>query len=303
MTKPAQLTMPGIGSARVMHDPRRRRSRRRRRLAPVAKYTALSVFALVAVVTPIWMVLVGSAKSASEAADPGVGLPHHWALVHNYATVLHEGHMWRGLRNTVLIALPSVAGTLVLASFAAWVFARAQSRALKGLYYASIVGILLPPAIVATLLVLKWAHLRGSTLGLILFYIGIFQSFAIFFMTGFIKTIPIELEEAARIDGASQLRIFRKIILPLLQPALTTSFIVLLLVAWNDFFYPFFILGDSSQYTLSLGLYSFVSGLQYSIRWNLLFADVVLVSLPLIVVYILGQKRIVAGLMGGAVNK
>src|SRR5207244_422189 len=89
-----------------------------RKRASVVKYAALSVFALISVGLPVWMVLVESAKDAGEAADLGLGLPHHWALVHNYATVLHEGHMLRGLRNTVMIALPSVAGTLILASFA-----------------------------------------------------------------------------------------------------------------------------------------------------------------------------------------
>jgi raffinose/stachyose/melibiose transport system permease protein len=285
------------------HRARRWSRSRRRQLVAAARYGALTVFATVTVGIPIWMVLVGSARSSADANEIALRLPRHWAIVQNYGTVLREGHMLRGLRNTLIVALPSVVGTLVIASFAAWVFARARSNFLRRLYYASIVGILLPPAIVVTLLVLKWAHLRGSFLGLIVFYMGVFMSFAIFFMTGFIKTIPIELEEAARIDGASQFRVFWKIILPLLQPALTTSFIVLLLIAWNDFFYPFFILNDTSKYTLSLGLYRFFSSFQYTIRWNLVFADVVVVSAPLIILYIVAQKRIVAGLMGGAVNK
>ena len=131
---------------------------------------------------------------------------------------------------------------------------------------------------------------------------GIFMSFAIFFITGFIKGIPYELEESARIDGHGPVRIFRRIILPLLTPILATTFVVLLLFLWNDFIYPFYILNSSDQRTLTLGLYNFVSGYQYEIRWNLVFADVVMVSLPLLLVYFVAQKRIMAGLMGGAVK-
>jgi raffinose/stachyose/melibiose transport system permease protein len=191
---------------------------------------------------------------------------------------------------------------LAIGSFASWIFARGRARVLRGLYYLSIVGILIPPAIVATVLVLRWTHVYGSYFGLILFYMGWFMSFVVFFVTGFIKTIPIELEEAARIDGASPYRIYRRVILPLLRPVLTTTFIVLLLFIWNDFFYPFFVLTDPNKNTLTLGLYSFVQGNTYETRWNLVFADVVLTSLPLVVVYFFGQRRILSGLMGGALK-
>ncbi len=277
-------------------------TRKRRRRAGV-KYLLVSAFALVGVVLPLWLMLVNSAKPQREANELGLGLPDRWALRENYSTVFHDGEIARGLMNTMIVTIPSVIGMLLLGSFAAWIFARGRSRAIAILYYLSIVGILVPPAIVASILVLKWLDLFGSYLGLILFYMGVYMSFAIFFITGFIKTIPYELEESARIDGAGPLRIFRKIILPLLRPILTTSFVVLLLFVWNDFFYPFFILATGDQRTLTLGLYNFVSGYQYEIRWNLVFADVVFVSLPLVIVYFFAQRQILAGIMGGAVNK
>jgi raffinose/stachyose/melibiose transport system permease protein len=281
---------------------RRRRAVRRRRAQTTLKYLLLTAFAVFTVLLPLWIVLVNSAKPLGEANELGVGLPSTWKLAANYGTVYHEGLFLQGLKNTLIVTIPALAGMLLFGSFAAWIFARGRSRVIRGFYYLSIVGILVPPAIVGSVLVLRWYGIYGSYLGLNLFYMGIFMSFAIFFITGFVKTIPYELEESARIDGAGPVRIFRKIILPLLTPILATTFVVLLLFMWNDFIYPFYILNSSSQRTLTLGLYNFVSGTQYETRWNLVFADVVLVSLPLVGAYFLAQRRIMAGLMGGAVK-
>jgi raffinose/stachyose/melibiose transport system permease protein len=267
------------------------------------KYAIVGAFAGCTVLLPLWILLVNSAKTQGDASHLGLGLPKTWKLVDNYSTVLHQGAVLHGLANTLIVTVPATLGTLVLGSFAAWIFARGRSRTLAWLYYVSIVGILVPPTIIGSVLVLKWIGLLGSYLGLILFYIGTFLSFAIFFITGFIKTIPYELEEAARIDGAGPFRIYRKIILPLLGPVLATMFIVCLLFMWNDFFYPFYILTHPDQRTLMLGLYNFVSGDLYEIRWNLAFADVVIVSLPLVLVYFVAQRRVLSGLMSGAVTK
>lgn len=279
-----------------------RRGARGRRVRALVRYALVSAFAAVTVLLPLWIVLVNSAKPQGEANDLSAGLPHTWAIGSNYSTVYHDGAVVHGLRNTLIVTIPALLLMLLFGSFAAWIFARGRSRVLSVLYYLSIVGILVPPAIVGSVLVLRFYGVFGTFLGLILFYTGVYMSFAIFFITGFIKTIPYELEESARIDGAGPFRIFRKIILPLLRPILATTFVVLLLFLWNDFFYPFFILNSSSQRTLTLGLYNFVSGYQYEIRWNLVFADVVLVSLPLVIVYFFAQRRIMAGIMGGAVK-
>jgi raffinose/stachyose/melibiose transport system permease protein len=277
--------------------------RRRRQVRTGLKYAVLSVVAGLTVLLPLWIVLVNSAKPQGEANELGVGLPSEWKIGANYGQVYNEGRVLQGLQNTLIVAIPSLLGILLFGSFAAWIFARGRSRVIRGLYYLSILGILVPPAIVGSVLVLRWYGIYGSYLGLNLFYMGIFLSFAIFFITGFIKTIPFELEESARIDGAGPIRIFRKVILPLLTPILATTFIVLLLFLWNDFIYPFYILTNSSQRTLTLGLYNFVSGSQYETRWNLVFADVVLVSLPLVLVYFFAQRRVMSGLMGGAVKQ
>lgn len=282
---------------------RNRRAIRRRRLAAASKYLFLSAFTAVTVFVPLWLLVVNSAKPLAEASALNMRLPHDWAMGSNYKTVVTQGAFFEGLRNTLVITVPTLAGLLLFGALAAWIFARGKSRTLTWLYYLSVSGILIPPAVVTSILVLRKLSIYGTHFGITLFYIGALMSFAIFFMTGFVRTIPIELEEAARMDGASDFRVFRKVILPLLRPILATTFVVLLLAVWNDFFWPFYLLPGEHNETLMLGLFNFFSQYQYSISWNLVFADVVLVSLPLVIVYFFAQRRILSSLMSGAVNR
>jgi raffinose/stachyose/melibiose transport system permease protein len=256
------------------------------------------LFAFVAVIVPIWMVVVNSFKDLGEASRLGLSLPTRWMILENYGDVIVDGRLGLGLRNTLFIVIPSVIGIVVASCAAAWVFARARSRVVAITYYAAISGILLPVAIVTSIQVLEGLGVRGTYPGMILFYIGTNVSVGIFLVTGFVKTIPLELEEAARIDGAGTFRIFFQIIAPLLRPIVATLSFLMLLFLWNDFFFPFFLLPGQDNQTLMLGLFNFVSRTFRSTEWGLVFADVVLVSLPLVVVFVVAQRKIISGLMG-----
>jgi raffinose/stachyose/melibiose transport system permease protein len=245
-------------------------------------------------------VFVNSLKPLGEANQLGIGLPQQWTAVENYSTVIVDGKVLVGLTNTLLIVVPSVAAIVILGALSAWVFARTRGRAVGLIYYVFISGILIAPAVVTTLLVLQAMRVSGSQLGMILFYIGVSLPFATFLITGFIKTIPVEIEEAARIDGASPFRIFRFIIFPLLRPVVATTAFLALLNIWNDFLYPFIFLSGGDRQTLTMSLYNFVQGHLFTINWNLLFADVVLVNLPLIIGYIFVQRQLVTGLLGSS---
>ncbi|CAN5575139.1 carbohydrate ABC transporter permease [soil metagenome] len=264
----------------------------------LARRVGLLAFAFVAVVLPLWLVLVNSLKVGGEANALGLGLPQEWAATENYGTVFFDGEFVRGLGNTLLVAIPTIVIVVVLGGLASWAIARSRRRAATLLYYLSISGVLIPPAIVTSIAVLRALGVHGTHLGLVLFYSGIFMAFAVFLVTGFVKTIPFELEEAARIDGAGSMTIFFRVIFPLMAPISVTAGFILLLFMWNDFWYAFFMLSGPEKRTLVLGLFNFVSGIQYQIRWNLVFANVILVSIPLVVVFVLAQRRIVAGLLG-----
>jgi raffinose/stachyose/melibiose transport system permease protein len=190
---------------------------------------------------------------------------------------------------------------LLLGSMAAWVLARRASRTFAVIYAAAISGIVLPPAVVTIVLLLRQLGLAGTAVGMIGVYSGIYLSTVIFFVTGFVRTIPIELEEAARIDGAGPLTVFARIILPLLRPVLATATILICLYVWNDVFYAFFVLGGRMD-TLPLNLFQVASAGLYLNNWHLIFVYVLMMSLPLLVVFVLAQRKIIAGITSGAVK-
>ena len=160
---------------------------------------------------------------------------------------------------------------------------------------------IVPPAIVPIVLLLKNIGLQGTPVGLIGVYIGMYMSTVIFFVTGFIRTIPLELEEAARVDGANPMRVFFRIILPLLGPVIATATILISLFIWNDVFYALFVIGGRLD-TLPLNLYQVASSGMYLQNWNLIFTYILLMTLPMLIVFIVAQRRIISGVTSGAVK-
>ncbi|MEV1174891.1 carbohydrate ABC transporter permease [Nonomuraea sp. NPDC049784] len=251
---------------------------------------------------PLWLALVTSAKSQGEANLPDLSLPRVWHLWDNYSQAFAQGRMLWALFGSLLVMVPSVAGVLIFGSLASWVLARRSGRVMAVLYSAAISGIILPPAVVTIVLLLRQLHLASTPIGMVLVYMGMYMSLVIFFVTGFVRTIPVEVEEAARMDGARPLGIFIKVVLPLLRPVIATATILICLYIWNDVFYAFFVLGGGTYSTLPLNLYSVASSNLYQNNWNLVFAYVVLMSLPLVVVFVVAQRRIISGITGGAVK-
>ena len=154
---------------------------------------------------------------------------------------------------------------------------------------------------VTIVLLLRQLGLAGTAVGMIGVYTGMYLSTVIFFVTGFVRTIPIELEEAARIDGASPARVFVQIVLPLLRPVLATATILICLYIWNDVFYALFVIGGRLD-TLPLNLYQVASAGLYLQNWHLIFAYIIMMSLPLLIVFAVAQRRIISGITGGAVK-
>jgi raffinose/stachyose/melibiose transport system permease protein len=268
------------------------------RLQPIAALLLTGVL----IGIPLWLVVVTSGKSQGEALSPNLRLPTEWQLVENYRQAFTQGEVLRGLYGSALVVAPSVLGVLILGSMAAWIFARRATRTNTVLYAVAISGILVPPAVVTIVLLLRHLNLSGSPIGMIGVYMGMYISTVIFFVTGFIGTIPPELEEAARVDGASPRRVFFKVIFPLLRPVIASATILITLYTWNDVFYAFFVLSSGETATLPLNLYRVASAGQYLNNWHLIFAYVVLMSLPLLAVFAFAQRRIISGITSGAVK-
>ncbi|WP_246855264.1 carbohydrate ABC transporter permease [Cellulomonas sp. Y8] len=268
-----------------------------RRIQPFV--VVLSVVLLIAL--PLWIIVVTAGKSQAEALQPDLSLPSQWQLGANLAEIWRDGDVPAAFGGSLLIMVPSVFVVLVLGSLASWILARRRSRMSAALYALAISGIVLPPAVVTIVLLLRQLGLAGTVVGMIGVYVGMYMSTVIFFVTGFIRTIPHELEEAARVDGATPMRVFRTVILPLLVPVLSTATILICLYIWNDVFYAFFVIGGRVD-TLPLNLYNVASAGLYLNNWHLIFAYVVVMSLPLLVTFIVAQRKIISGITSGAVK-
>jgi raffinose/stachyose/melibiose transport system permease protein len=266
-------------------------------LQPIA--TVLVVVLLLGV--PFWLVVSTAGKNQAEALNPNLAAPSQWQLFENFAEVFTDGRMLLGFLGSLLVMVPSVLGVLILGSMAAWILGRRSSRLLAVIYALAISGIVLPPAVVTIVLLLRQLGLAGTPVGMIGVYMGMYLSTVIFFVTGFVRTIPHELEEAARVDGAGPVKVFVRIILPLLMPVLATATILICLYIWNDVFYALFVVGGRLD-TLPLNLFQVASAGLYLQNWHLIFAYIILMSLPLLLVFVFAQRKIISGITSGAVK-
>jgi raffinose/stachyose/melibiose transport system permease protein len=277
--------------------PPRRRSPIAHRLQPAAAV----VVAVALLGVPFYLTVATASKTQAEAFVPTLALPSEWRLFDNIATVVGDGRMIAAFGGSVLVMVPAVLCVLILGSMAAWILGRRRSRGLAFVYAVAISGIVLPPAVVTIVLLLRQLGLAGTAIGMIGVYMGMYMSTVIFFVTGFVRTIPLELEEAARVDGASPVRVFVKIILPLLMPVLATATILICLYIWNDVFYALFVVGGRLD-TLPLNLYQVASAGLYLQNWHLIFAYIILMSLPLLITFMVAQRKIISGITSGAVK-
>ena len=259
------------------------------------------VVMLILLGVPFWLLVVTAGKSQSEAVVPNMSLPSHWQLLENFKTVLTDGDMVAAFFGSLLVTVPSVFLALLFGSMASWILARRVTKPMAVVYALGISGLILPPAVVTVMMLLKIIGLSGTAVGMVGVYVGIYMSTVIFFVTGFIRTIPVSLEEAARMDGAKPMRIFFTIILPLLGPTLSTATILVTLYIWNDVFYSLFILSGKMD-LLPLNLYNVASAGLYLNNWHLIFAYIMLMSLPLLLIFAFFQKKIIGGITGGAVK-
>lgn len=271
------------------------RSRRSRR-QPVS--SALLVFYAGVAVGPLLLVLANSLRPTSEIYNSPVGWPSAEGI-QNYITAWSRASFSTYFFNSVVVAIGSLALGVGAATMAAYALGRIRfrGRGLLSAFY--LAGLLLPAqlGVVPIFYLLERLKLIDSLVGLILVYASQALPLSIFLLTMFFRSLPDELEEAARIDGAGEWRVFRAIMLPLVRPGVATVLVVQAAPIWNDFFYPLVMLRDPFRYTLPVGLTSFFG--QYQSDFGALFAALVIVSLPLIILFVLATKQVVAGLTAG----
>ena len=259
----------------------------------------LAILISAAMFVPIYLLLVNSLKDEVQSRAMGVELPTsiHWE---NYLTVIEQGKLEGAFLNSMLYATGATIVVVILSSAAAFVLSRNRSRRNRFLYIFITLGLAMPINYVTLTKVMQATGLINTVIGIILLYAATKLPFAVFLTYAFVETIPKELDEAAILDGCSPLTLFFKIIFPLLTPAWVTTAILSFLDFWSEFILPLYFLQSSAKWPMTLAVYNFFGMFESS--WNLVSADIVLTILPVIVVYLLGQRYIVSGMTTGAVK-
>lgn len=257
------------------------------------------------VLIPFLMVFLNSMKSKRQANLLQLSLTGiSWEqFLENYGTVIREARLVSSFLNSAVVTFLGAALVLSCASMAAFVVVRRKTRAMKAVNNFIVMGLTLPLAMVPVYFMLSKVHMTtgtGAVAGAILIYAASIFPFIFFIYTGFIKGISSEIDEAAIIDGASPLLMYFGIIFPLLKPVTITALMHCVMSIWNDFGISLYLLNSTKRTTAVLTTYLFMG--QKASDWQLLFADVVLVSMPIVILYLFMQKYIVAGLADGAVK-
>lgn len=261
-------------------------------------FEAFMMIISVTFLLPFWMVIINSLKSEKEAALFSLGLPNAFHFV-NYINVFKEANILRAMLNGFYLAFVIGLLSLLLSSMAAFAISRIRNKVTEIAYYLFISGIILPGATIPTFFLLNKMKLINTYTGIILVLLAHTMPIAVFLYSGLMKTVPRELDEAGIIDGCGRLKLFFNIIFPILKPATITIIIFNFMGVWNDVSTQLYF-ANADKWTMPMMVYRFQG--MYSSKWNLIFADLVLTSIPVIVVYSIGQKYMVSGMTSGAVK-
>ena len=264
-------------------------------------FRAVLIFNAFAILIPVLFIFNSSLRETSDfaltpfklATDPA------WS---NFASVWQDGDFAIYLKNSLIVTGGSLILILICALGAGFVLGRYEFRGHSLIMAFVLSGMLIPAklAILPLFIQLKWMNLLDSHLGLILVYAAGALPAAIFIMSGFFRTLPADLDNAARIDGASEFQLLRRVLMPLVRPGMAIVAIYSAIPIWNDFFLPLVFLQDPEKKTIMQGLTMFFG--QYSSQWGVLFAGLTMAALPLVVLYLVLSEQFIKGLTAGAVK-
>ncbi|MEZ3424297.1 MAG: carbohydrate ABC transporter permease [Lachnospiraceae bacterium] len=277
----------------------------KRKLNPSLLPMILLILGLSTIAFPLYMTIVIAFKQPSEMSNTISGilsLPKHWSFS-NFSEAMEVTDFWRSLGYSLLITLVTVVLSIVIHSMIGYVLGRNKNHnKFYGFVYLFIVsGMFVPFAILMMPLAKETAELGlANWFGVILLYVVFYMPMNIMLYSGYLVNIPLALEEAARVDGASTWRTYWKVIFPLMKPMHATVAVITALAVWNDVMTPLVIMAGSGVNTLPLAQMNFQS--QFGTNYNLAFASYLLSLIPILVFYIICQKQIINGVVNGAVK-
>lgn len=252
-------------------------------------------------IVPFLFMLVNSLKERRESNLLNLSLPEvfQWE---NYKEVFTSGNyiVLTAFKNSFLITAGSVIILILICSMGGYVLQRRKDKTMGAINLVILSGLMVPPAILPTIWVLQGLNIYKTLFGMIMVEVALQIPFSIMLYRGFVGSIPIELEEAGYIDGCTRFGLFSKVIFPLLKPVTATVTILNAVNIFNDFTNPLYFLPGTKNSTVQLTLYNFMG--QYSSSYNLLFADVIIITVPMLILFIIFNKKIVDGMVAGAVK-
>lgn len=251
------------------------------------------------VLIPMMVIVVNAFKTRGEAYTMTLTLPKVIQFS-NLSIVIEQGKLVTSFINSLLYATTSTLIIVILVSLASFALSRRRTKINRVIYYLILLGIAMPINNVVLMQVLKVLHIINTRGGIILVYAALNIPISLFLSYGYINNIPKDLDEAAVIDGCGPVSLFVKVILPLLKPIMATIFVLNFMGVWNDFTMPLYFLSQSSKWPMTLAVYNFFG--MYQQQWNLVSADILLTTLPVLIVFILGQKYIIGGMTAGAIK-
>lgn len=270
-----------------------------------SEYINLCILGILSVITlfPVYFLFVNSFKSQEEIVQSPIALPSNWDVSY-LLQAAEKINVFESMLNTVFITVASVCLIVVLSITIAWIMVRSKSKFLNIVFLSFTAAMLIPFQTVMYPLVslMEGVGLKNS-FGLIIMYAGFGLSMSVLLYHGFLKSVPLSLEEAAIIDGANLFQLFRYVIFPLVAPTTSTIVIINAVWIWNDYLLPFLIIGNNSSKTLILSLYyaKNISG-QYGNPWELIFPAVLICVIPIFIIYAVLQRNIIEGISAGAVK-
>jgi raffinose/stachyose/melibiose transport system permease protein len=267
--------------------------------------TIVLILGCLTVFFPLYMAIIIAFKQPSEMTNDVAGalaFPSHWSF-QNFKEAMEVTDFWHSLGNSLLITIVTIVLSILIHSIAGYVIGRSmqQKKSYKFIYFYIVSGMFVPFAILMMPVVKQTAQMGiANRLGVILLYVVFYMPINVLLYTGYLKNIPLAMEEAAEIDGASAWTTYWKIIFPMMKPMHATVAILTALGTWNDVMTPLVIMSGTGENTLPLAQLNFQT--QFGTNYNLAFASYLLALIPILIFYIICQKQIINGVANGAVK-
>lgn len=251
------------------------------------------------VIVPFLIVVFNAFKTKTEAITMSFSPPMalHWE---NFVKVWQDGAILRSYANSLYISVGAVALSVLFSAMCAFVLSRNRTKLNRWLYVYFSLGLMFPLSMVTVVKVTRVLHLYNTLTGVVLLFAALLIPLSIFLYYGFVNGIPTELDEAAIVDGAGALRLFFQIILPVMKPVTVTVVMINFLNAWNDFTIPLYMMPDPDKAVVVQQVYNFYG--TYTAQWNLVCVTILYAIAPIFLVYLVGQRYIISGIVAGAVK-